>query len=318
MNKTNVLTRLLIGALFAGAIYINLGCDDCDSAPSDSETEYFKLTNQFYPADTLYFYYSEERVLPYDYRARVFASEAWKSEYTFRLQMEDSTWVIIDSLPGLSIDHEVWAAPLGYSFFRKEAFYQYPEESFIYYYDTISKSIYFNQQVNLTAPLVRSIWEGECTEYKATIYEAELEIVDSIPFIEHAIWSKGNPIGDTEKIWTIDSIFDKDMNYLGTAAYDCLYDNTFTFALGNSLKLDLGTEYCPSLDQPLLDQGQDFVFQQYAIIDEPGQANPYVLITTPGNLFAPQRMYLLNYDQEKALISTTYDTDSIFLKINAQ
>jgi hypothetical protein len=95
------------------------------------------------------------------------------------------------------------------------------------------------------------------------------------------------------------------------------YDNTFTFYPGNQLKLDLGAIYCPSLDQPLLDLGQDFAYQQYVVVDEPGQTNPYVLITTPGGLFAPQRMYMMNFDQEDASLSTKYGSDSINMKVKA-
>ena len=142
-------------------------------------------------------------------------------------------------------------------------------------------------------------------------------ILDSITFSEHALWSKGDPYMDSEKTWEITEITDSAGNILNSAAYDCLYDNTFTFYPGNQLKLDLGAIYCPSLDQPLLDLGQDFAYQQYVVVDEPGQTNPYVLITTPGGLFAPQRMYMMNFDQEDASLSTKYGSDSINMKVKA-
>ena len=142
-------------------------------------------------------------------------------------------------------------------------------------------------------------------------------LLDSITFSEHALWSKGDPYMDSEKTWEITEITDSAGNILNSAAYDCLYDNTFTFYPGNQLKLDLGAIYCPSLDQPLLDLGQDFAYQQYVVVDEPGQTNPYVLITTPGGLFAPQRMYMMNFDQEDASLSTKYGSDSINMKVKA-
>ena len=144
--------------------------------------------------------------------------------------------------------------------------------------------------------------------------------VDSITFKEHALWSRdGNPFLDKEKTWEIIEIRDSDGTLLNSSAYDCLYDNTFTFSAGNSLKLDIGLVHCASIDQPLLDNGVTEVFQQYTVVTDSITVSPYpyVYITTPGALFAPQRMFMISFDQETAELSTKYGTDSITLKVQA-
>lgn len=141
--------------------------------------------------------------------------------------------------------------------------------------------------------------------------------VDSITFKEHALWSRdGNPFLDKEKTWKIIEIKDSVGTLLNSSGYDCLYDNTFTFSAGNSLKLDIGLVHCASIDQPLLDNNVTQVFQQYTVVTD-STVIPYVYITTPGALFAPQKMFMISFDQETAELSTKYGTDSITLTVQA-
>lgn len=161
-------------------------------------------------------------------------------------------------------------------------------------------------------------------DHYETLYHHAMPItltkVDSITFKEHALWSRdGNPFLDKEKTWEIIEIRDSDGTLLNSSAYDCLYDNTFTFSAGNSLKLDIGLVHCASIDQPLLDNGVTEVFQQYTVVTDSITVSPYpyVYITTPGALFAPQRMFMISFDQETAELSTKYGTDSITLKVQA-
>ena len=141
--------------------------------------------------------------------------------------------------------------------------------------------------------------------------------VDSITFKEHALWSRdGTPFLDKEKTWKIIEIRDSVGTLLNSSGYDCLYDNTFTFSAGNSLKLDIGLVHCASIDQPLLDNNVTQVFQQYTVVTD-STVTPYVYITTPGALFAPQRMFMISFDQETAELSSKFGTDSITLKVQA-
>ena len=170
-----------------------------------------------------------------------------------------------------------------------------------------------------TQPLI-----GSSGEYSDQIEHYAMPItltkVDAITFKEHALWSRdGNPFLDKEKTWEIIEIRDSDGTLLNSSGYDCLYDNTFTFSAGNSLKLDIGLVHCASIDQPLLDNGVTEVFQQYTVVTDSITVSPYpyVYITTPGALFAPQRMFMISFDQETAELSTKYGTDSITLKVQA-
>ena len=161
-------------------------------------------------------------------------------------------------------------------------------------------------------------------DHYETLYHHAMPItltkVDSITFKEHALWSRdGNPFLDKEKTWKIIEIKDSVGTLLNSSGYDCLYDNTFTFSAGNSLKLDIGLVHCASIDQPLLNNGVTEVFQQYTVVTDSITVSPYpyVYITTPGALFAPQRMFMISFDQETAELSTKYGTDSITLKVQA-
>ena len=174
--------------------------------------------------------------------------------------------------------------------------------------------LFYAQTEPLTAP---GAVAGNTDNIWHVVSSLTLTKVDSITFKEHALWSRdGNPFLDKEKTWKIIEIKDSDGTLLNSSAYDCLYDNTFTFSAGNSLKLDIGLVHCASIDQPLLDNNVTQVFQQYTVVTD-STVIPYVYITTPGALFAPQRMFMISFDQETAELSTKYGTDSITLKVQA-
>ena len=174
--------------------------------------------------------------------------------------------------------------------------------------------LFYAQTEPLTAP---GAVAGNTDNIWHVVSSLTLTKVDSITFKEHALWSRdGNPFLDKEKTWKIIEIKDSVGTLLNSSGYDCLYDNTFTFSAGNSLKLDIGLVHCASIDQPLLDNNVTQVFQQYTVVTD-STVIPYVYITTPGALFAPQRMFMISFDQETAELSTKYGTDSITLKVQA-
>ena len=177
--------------------------------------------------------------------------------------------------------------------------------------------LFYAQTEPLTAP---GAVAGNTDNIWHVVSSLTLTKVDSITFKEHALWSRdGNPFLDKEKTWKIIEIRDSVGTLLNSSGYDCLYDNTFTFSAGNSLKLDIGLVHCASIDQPLLNNGVTEVFQQYTVVTDSITVSPYpyVYITTPGALFAPQRMFMISFDQETAELSTKYGTDSITLKVQA-
>ena len=339
MNIRKFGSALITFITFSALVYVNLGCEECTGGYDTDrrQANWIVLDDMTLLYDTIHAmaihdFQSSTSLFTEDY----FLTESFDS---WQLVRDGSSYSPVQDISYFASQHMLFdqtkwdsihdhQSVAGIAAFDEES--EITFKSFFVAYDTVTKNLdFFNypSENSLGIELINSLNRNDnsdCTRDKWKTYlvtasdVSGFEAFESLSYLEHAMWSKGDPFLDQEKEWLIDSIFDKDMNYLGTQAYDCLYDNSFTFYPGNKLLLSLGTEYCTPLDDPLLDQGQDFVYQQYLVVDEPTQDNPYILITTPGALFAPQRMYVLDYSQESALLSTTYASDSIFMRVTAQ
>ena len=332
------------GLIFSAVILVNMGCEEGTTLTDEWEAElsYVILNNTTIPYDTIHVFQGDPTTMNKVTYFQEYASQnpdnsLYKGDTNFYRTPSyiiDTPYIFsvglnlitqntaseakashsaIDTLGRIAVLYEdTNDVLLGYN--------QGTKALEMFYYSGTRDTFFYKNQLDSDT----NFTSGDVLEELITITlikelaSANTRILlDSIIFSEHALWSKGDPYMDSEKTWEITEITDSAGNILNSAAYDCLYDNTFTFYPGNQLKLDLGAIYCPSLDQPLLDLGQDFAYQQYVVVDEPGQTNPYVLITTPGGLFAPQRMYMMNFDQEDASLSTKYGSDSINMKVKA-